>query len=149
VILLKVSHTLDAKVAVSAIVKDRVVSELLVFQSITISSSRSTSRYTIALPDSRISSSNLRICRHDRDSRQGVDRILVDVLESCVSGNIHQDVKLSQQTLHDMLDSRATCNREGPDPESTKKNELRTNRQRFEDICSTTDPRVECNLIIG
>jgi len=56
--------------------------------------------------------------------------------------DIHQDVKVSQQTLHHMADTMFSHNGQAPDPESAYEDELGADRESLEDIRCTTDTGV-------
>lgn len=89
------------------------------------------------------------LCDHSTNVvRIGIEVLPRDLIHRLEAGNIHQDIKVCQQTLHDMSHAELSFYGKPPDPKSTDEDELGTQGERFEDVGCSTNAGIEHDVCL-
>lgn len=89
------------------------------------------------------------LCDHSTNVvRIRIEMLPRDLIDRLEASNIHQDVEVCQQTLHDMSHAELSFYGEPPDPKSTDEDELGPQGKRFEDVGCSTNAGVEHDVCL-
>nr|POE94276.1 hypothetical protein CFP56_16516 [Quercus suber]POF04905.1 hypothetical protein CFP56_73866 [Quercus suber] len=76
-------------------------------------------------------------------ARMRLEPVAVEVGDARDAGNVHEDVEVGEQGLHDVTHAVLAHDRQAPDPQAADEDEAGAERERLDDVRGAAHPRVE------